>query len=346
MIIKLDLEGEQSKQIENLVKEGKYSDLYQFIKIAINNQLQEEKAGISENESIPIGHSIHKATQKAMQDILRSLSDVPLEKSELVPIPEPLIWSFYNRFFPVRVVIQQLAVMVTEKKWLKLSEVQDQAYVLAQMISETLKNYELEHDISRNEKISTGLPISDSELMQYKKKKREDKAVASKLRFQDQFVGRYIKRDSTFKGACFQMRLMGAKIENDECYVSLTELGREFALMKNPIIDDEDYSRAFSDDEVKFIFTKILPQFNLENIIVQRILIELKNKNLTASEIDEIFLQEKKKYFESSKSGMSSKDLSETVVSERVATMGRLSELHIVNWKIDHDGKSVYSIVI
>ena len=52
MIIKLDLESDQYSEIEKLANEGKYQDVIQFIKIAISNQIQEEKSeDSSHNES-------------------------------------------------------------------------------------------------------------------------------------------------------------------------------------------------------------------------------------------------------------------------------------------------------
>lgn len=350
VIIKLDLESELYQKIDELVRDGKYSDLYQFIKIAINNQLQEEKTGVSKGIETDVSQPISTSTKKLLREIYRELSDIPLEKSELPVMPQPLIWSFYNRFFPVKIVVRHLASLVSEsKKWIKLNEVQDQAFDYAERISERLKEYEDEHNISRNEKLSTGLPLPRSELKGlrgYKKKNKEDKLVASKIRFQDQFVGHYIKKDSVFKGACFEMGLVGVKIDNDECLLSLTEIGREFALLENPILEQDKLTQAFSDEEAKFILEKVIPKFSLENIIVKRILNELQNKSLTANEIDDIFTEEKKKYYASSKLlEESKKKLFNSTTSERVATMGRLSELRAVNWKIDSGGRSVYSIV-
>ena len=44
MLIKVDVDGDLYKKIEGLVKDGKYDDLYDFVKIALNNQIQEEKS--------------------------------------------------------------------------------------------------------------------------------------------------------------------------------------------------------------------------------------------------------------------------------------------------------------
>lgn len=285
-----------------------------------------------------------------MQEIARRLSAVPLEKSEIIPFPPPLIWSFYTRFFPVKVVIRQLAILqsTNNQKWIELETVQDEAFTYSENISDSLREYEDDKNIPRNEKLSTGLPLPRTELRGLRKserEKRENKLVASKIRFQEQFVGRYIKKDSKFKGACFEMGLMSVKIEDNSCFVGLTEVGRELALMENPILDDSDYAKAFSDNEVKFILEKIIPKFELEKIIVVKILDELKNKKLSSDEIDKIFEDEKRNYYTNLKvtSEQMNKHLN-SITQERVATMGRLSELQAVVWKIDNQGKSVYSL--
>ena len=98
--------------------------------------------------------------------------------------------------------------------------------------------------------------------------------------------------------------------------------------MENPILDKESYESAFSDKEIDFIFHKIYSRFPLENKIVKKIIERLKIDTLTSSEIDRLFKDEKKDF----------------LTEERIATMGRLSELQIVNWEIDNKGKSIYSL--
>ena len=357
MIIKLDLEGDLFERIETLVKDGKYNDLYQFIKLAINNQLQEEKSGVTDSgdfEKKSTKNPLQSITTEIQQNLANLLSDTELEESEIAPLSSSLIWSFYNRFFPVKVVVRQLALMLSDDKqwidlWIELSLVQDQAFFSAEEFSDKLKEYEDEKDVSRNEKLSTGLPLPSSELKGLRKserKKRENKLIASKIRFQEQFLGSYIKKHSTFKGACFEMGLIRVKIEHGACLVSLTDLGREFAIMENPIMDNDEYNKAFSDDEVKFILEKIIPKFELEKIIVDRILNELKNNELSSEEIDKIFEDEKLRYY--SNTGEIKEDrkkkLLNSITQERVATMGRLSEMRVVNWRTDKEGKSNYSL--
>jgi hypothetical protein len=215
--------------------------------------------------------------------------------------------------------------------WVELGDLQVEAFESAQDVATRLKNMELGARMPRNKKLSTGLPASNLELSGLRgtaKKKKDDKILRGRIRFMDQIVGKYVTRDRTFSGACFELGLIAVKPENQTCYVSLTELGREFASLENPILDKESYESAFSDKEIDFIFHKIYSRFPLENKIVKKIIESLKIDTLTSSEIDGLFKDEKKVF----------------LTEQRIATMGRLSELQIVNWEIDNKGKSIYSL--
>jgi len=353
MLIKIDIESDLFKQIEKLVSEGKYENFYQFLKVAMNNQLQEEKSEIISSDKTvpsPLDAKLNKIGQVLQQRIFNLLSEVPLEESEIVPIPKDLIWSFYTRFFPVKVVIRKLVTMLySEKKWIKLSDLQDESFFSAEAISDDLRGYEDDYNLPRNEKHSTGLPLPKSELYGLrgnKKKSKEEKLKASKIRFQEQIVGRQINKVSPdFSGACFEMGLMRVKFEDGECFVTLTENGYEFALMENPILDFDECNRSFSNEEIQFIKEKIISKFGLENKLVNLIIKQLESKMLSAKEIEIIFEKEKLQYYQDKISNEEYKrKLISTTTSERVATMGRLSELRITNWKINKQGQSEYSL--
>ena len=63
-----------------------------------------------------------------------------------------------------------------------------------------------------------------------------------------------------------------------EYRISMTDLGKEFYLLDNPVLNG-DYTRAFSDDEVECIKNKIIPQRELEHRLVDVALEEIKNYN-------------------------------------------------------------------
>lgn len=335
MIIKVDLDADQIKRIEKLIENGEYSNIRQFIDIAISNQIEEEGAsdtitvrkGILEIPT-PVGIPVGKEWRD-------SIKKINLEKSELKPQQNKLIWYFYNRFFPQKIVVYQLAQMIAgfHKNWIELSEIQDKAFLLASQVSVRLKENEYTKKIARNKKLSTGLPtpsIELSALKGIKKRKKEGKLQKGRIRFMEQIVGtvKEKKEGKFFTGACFELGLISVKFSEDTCYVSLTEKGRTFAIQKNPILDEEKFERSFSDEETRFILQEIYPNFELENKLIKEIIEQVKIKRLTSKEIDPIFQKEHRKQF----------------TEERVATMGRLSELQIVDWEIDNKGKSWYTL--
>ena len=237
---------------------------------------------------------------------------------------------------------------------MNLDEWQASAVSIAQNWYRYLKENEIKKESKTNEKLTIGLPTHIYELDRMKGKrdrnKLEKKIASSKSRFMDQFVGRYNKKKEIFDGACFRMGLIEGKRSGNSSFVSLTELGKEFALLKNPIIHEKKTSHAFSNEEVKLIYEKIIPQFHLEKQIIEDIITELKQKTMTSNDIQKIFNEYKKLIFEyypidtkklTDKERIKKKE--DKITQTKVATMGRLSELKIVDWET-RDKVSRYSL--
>lgn len=72
----------------------------------------------------------------------------------------------------------------------------------------------------------------------------------------------------------------------------------------------------------------IYKRFSLEKKIREKIIKWLKKESLTSQQIGQIFRNERPEF----------------ITDERIATMGRISELQLVNWEIDSQGKSKYSL--
>lgn len=198
--------------------------------------------------------------------------------------------------------------------------------------------------------MSVGLPIHPSEIKKFKRKREvikiQNKIDSSKKRFMNQFVGKYSKKDQSFYGFCFSMGLMAVKLSGTKVLVSLTELGKEFALIKNPVINEQRLDNTFSIDETKFIVKKIIPQFKLEQQIIKDIIDELLRKNtLDSNQINSIVEGYKKLIFEFYSNDPEKLDevkKKSIIVQARVAIMGRLSEIGMVDWTIDNARVSHY----
>ena len=368
MLLKVEIDNETFRKIQQLIDDGKYQNLYQFVTIAIRNQIHEEFVTPDSNiilsptaeKRIPLGEAtkLFSETKSMPEQILdpnlrRLLENTIPSTSEVEVQYDDLIWSFYNRFLPVKIVIYQLATMVAgHGSWVELTDLQSLSYESALKISENLREYEEQHDLSRNQKLSTGLPTPLNELNGVKRikerRKIEDKINSSRKRFMEQFVGKRIHLEDDvdkFKGACFDMGMMSVKFLGDTTLVNLTQTGKEFALLKNPILDEKRKDISFSNDEVEFILKKIIPKFKLEKSVVDRILDEVKRRPIKAEDATRIYKEEKGKYLK-----LASKQeipfLNDKLdKQQRIATMGRLSELGLVKWEIDEKGFSIYSNV-
>ncbi len=368
MIIKFDIENDQYLEIEDLIKKGKYQDVIQFIKLSISNQLQEEK-----NQGIVNNKDSDRIPEKVFADITpdqiaafvknsegirnRLLQNVKhiegliiTDDSDNKKTNVDFIWSFYNRFFPVKLAVVKLAQLITpEKPYCNLDEWREVATEAGQEYEKILGEFEIEIGYRRNQRMTIGLPTHYSILDGIKRKgarKRiEDKLSSSKNRFANQFVGRYNRKKNTLEGAPFLMDLISFKISGDECLISLTNLGKEFASLRNPLLN-EDYSKIFSNDEVEIIYKKIIPQFKIEKQIIEIIINDLKNKKLTAEQCQSIFSDYEElilKFSLDKPEKLGIEGIKKKITEARIGTMGRLSELKIIDWEFIN-GKSHYSL--
>ncbi len=334
MLIKIDVKSDLYDRIQKLIDSEKFIDIHQFITIAISNQLQEESSGISPKlgKSLPLQDKISETIEEKQDEIVKRLWEFSPQVSQYKPNTEDMICPFYTRFFPVKVIIHKLASMLSpQKPWIEIREIQEEALIFAEKISTKLRDIEEAKQSRRNEKLSTGLPMPKTEfsnLKGIKKRKKEEKYQSSKIRFKEQFVGKPKTKEPYFSGACFSMGLIAVKFEGEACLVSLTQEGKDFALHDNPILDEKNFEHSFSEQEINFIINKIYPKFPSENKIIHEIIKVFQDKIFGPNDINEIFEKENRKDFR----------------AERVSTMGKLSEIQLVDWKINQEAKSVYSI--
>lgn len=95
----------------------------------------------------------------------------------------PLIWEFYTRMLPVKLLVAVLADMMIEKKMIAVNynKFREEGYYTALGLAERLSDYEKKWKIKRNEKRSTGFPIL--------RKDMEKGSAPGKARFQEYFIG-------------------------------------------------------------------------------------------------------------------------------------------------------------
>ena len=281
----------------------------------------------------------------------------------------PLLWNFYSRLLPAKIAITALGDLVRieqqtgnkKPNWILISDLRRKVYDISEELAEKLRSHERQNKLGRTEKISTGFPKP----VIYNSEKPELQGLAEK-RFKDKYVINIRKNTKTRKqhleGILAAMGLVTVIKIGKEYRISMTDLGKEFYLFDNPVLNG-DYTHAFSDDEVECIKNKIIPQRELEHRLVDVALEEIKNYNEQegesyAGKLNKMFEQEFRNFVKSySDNAMHKQKLEEEFIkiglgSEeetpikacRVATMGRLSELGLVKWIIDKNASSRYSI--
>ena len=280
----------------------------------------------------------------------------------------PLLYSFYSRLLPVKIVLTVLCDLLERNKGSKigLNVFRVHAYDFAEEIAEDLSKYESENNKARNVKKSTGLPKKGRE------NKDEEKITMAQKRFKDQFVGKVRKSRITktdhFQGALPSLGLVYASEENNKVYISLTELGKEFFLMDNPIVKGDYDKGPFTEPEANFILEKLIPQRELEQKFVKGAIsvVKMFQKDTTIPKISKkdcekitCALDDKIKeiaieYIKKNPGSQdkynlnhleSKNEASERKISQwRLATMGRLAELKVVDWQINEKGDSEYSL--
>jgi len=320
--------------------------------IAVDEFEKQKPLGISDFDHVRLQDNFDKTS--------KFISQLEITKPENIYEYDgyPLLFRFYSRFFPVKIVIAVLANMMCEKNQTKirLEDFRIAAYDIAEEISGKIANKEKNSDAPRNKKISTGLPKKAQEGEDILKKAHAQK------RFKDQYIGRLRKNRKTEKehieGAPGALGLIYAFKENGETYVTLTDKGKRFSLMPNPAIRGDFRDNAITKEESEFILNELIPGLDLEKEFIDTAVKTVKKPNKKSritDVLDEEFLKTIKKFkaknpkktkaFDLNNLSTLSNDATKRrIVGWRVATMGRMSELRIVNWEINEKGESEYSL--
>ena len=339
----------------------------------------------------------------------KKVYDIPKEKTilkyESYEDKYPLLWRNYSRIFPAKVVITVLANMMYTKNtdYVKLSDLRNEALLVCKGLVNKIKEYEKNKEIKKLDKISIGFPNHDFDILQFnnfhfdeEKEKVYNKERDIDKRFKDRFIGKVeiIQSESPasfqFEGILSALGIVKCFLDISEPiytqnysdkssgYVTLTESGKKFFLLSNPLIEKQIDEKSngeiipFSDEEIDLIMKEMLycGKLKLEKIIIDTILEGMKpGKWYDADTITEWMKVDIEKFVKEQEKSWPSRDLFETeldnykkikaenlkkeggeklgvsrISSWRAATMGRLSELRKIKWRISPKGKSEYSL--
>ncbi len=305
----------------------------------------------------------HMKVQGNYDNTMKYINSLKISKPEnIIPYDGyPMLTTSYNRFLPIKLSVLMLAHMLESKKdsKIELKNIRVNGYDLLEEYGEMIAKYEKINGVKRQYKKSTGLPKKI-------KSDDKDKDIETKIRIKDIQIGRTrISRKlggNHFDGALSALGLVYAFEQDDKVFVSLSELGKEFILKKNPIFPKNDFIKsALSEEECDLIFKKIIPKRSLENQIVKKILSTVKEqgpklsiaeskknlKELEANIHSEIIEYIKKNPDECERFNISelkgdNAKIRARIKQKRLAIMGRLVELRKIKWIINEKSISEY----
>ncbi|AFS83372.1 hypothetical protein [Candidatus Nitrosopumilus sediminis] len=299
MLVRLNLESNVHQKIKKLIEDGHFENEHDFIRMAINNELEEylsqgnRRSTELIDSEINLDESVTKKLEKidfeqVSKKLNRIFEQIDVSIDGKLPISPPgvlygpssagLIWVFQNRFFPVKVIVFELLRQISQgdSKWIDLEQFKDDISDFAIPIGETLQHVH----VKNNElNLAVGFPVSKEKLLQRhgkrslkkikRKQDKEDWLIArynsGRKRFADQFLGKFGKKDNkkVFTGACFEMGLL--LVSEDSKKITLSSNGRKFASLQNPVIDNIQSDTI--QKTVENIFSKEEVDFILENVL-------------------------------------------------------------------------------
>ena len=272
----------------------------------------------------------------------------------------PLLFTHYSRLLPVKIAISLLGNMMREQKSpvINFNDFRARAYELAEEISKKLTVYEKENKKTRDEKISTGLPRPSimNEITA--------KQALAEQRYKDRYFGKLKKSqdtgETTFEGALMALGIIKIFAKKKDALITLTDLGKKLYLLDNPIINGMNFP-AFSNEEREFLVTKIIPNRPLETKLIKAATEIITYEDALSSDItdalDTEFESTLRNFVKSSNDKKFTDKIQRDIIDKtdeikqnnegkqtpveacRIATMGRLTELGVVSWDINKEGK-------
>ena len=227
-----------------------------------------------------------------------------------------LIWNMHNRILPVKFLLHVIAweIYTSGGPFVRLDYIKDTVMVELESFTNKINDLDVRLEwTAKDYKVGVAFPDtyeSAENLPKIKKykgrgrgrgqavyeEKVKEQVKSSIASFLDRFLGKPMKEEGSYSGACFEMGLLVANVKNE---ITLTPQGLEFVKYENPVITCVIESRnhtekIFSNDEVAFIIKNIIPRFDLERILTSKILEQ--NEDLLGQQITSMLSDEQKDY--------------------------------------------------
>jgi len=325
----VDITQEQAQTIRKLINEGKYKNFAQFIlnsienQIYIENQMQDEP-NFEENIQISNitlkGIKSDKGTKSYKDEInltniknnpicvsTPSFSDLGYSTKNDVSEDNTWIWGQVNRILPIKIGLRVLLAIIKNEQWILLEEFSKTAANYAANLGTYLRVIEDKKNISRENRISTGLPDINS----YK----------SIMRYKSHFLA-YIRKDNKYDGAMPYLKFVNLKkTDKGTDMIGMTKHGLSFAKFENPVIDLKDYTQSLSNQEIEFYLYHASQNVKGEYNAINWLLDTLKTNPVNREGINDLLKEEYGSIWQASVA---------VINTQRSGLMARMFELNLI----------------
>jgi Arc/MetJ-type ribon-helix-helix transcriptional regulator len=251
------------EKIRKHIISGKFASFAEFIETALENQVAwEEESNVFKPSQVD--QILKGRTATAISESKALLNAYTLEGQErgigyrfpelglspegyyevkVVSIPNNFadkrtpLWGQYNRVLPVKLSLRFLINLLKgqQENSVELAHFRDAVADVAREFGLLLTELDKRAKKSYGERLSTAFPVQDD---QYK----------SKERFKNQFVG-YLDGRGQPHGLAAKLKLISIFNQEGQTLVGVTDPGLQFAILKNPVIDEGNPQKPFSEEE-------------------------------------------------------------------------------------------------
>jgi hypothetical protein len=271
VILCLEIDSSTKANLDELLKLGQYDDFSQAVCVAISNQLllhqHARRAGgsfvvPSDDPAAKLPKKSDSALLPTRQNQLKipRLFSTPAclpQECELAAIPGDAFvsgavvpvdrWIFgqHNKLLPVKASCRALASMIADNRGIPLARAASETASQAAELGVYLREIDQKNGLSRDESFAVAFPVSDS-----------DAGDKARLRYANQFVGA-VNKQGQLSGLLADLKLISL-VPGRDARIRLTQAGWEFAVLKNPVLDDISVSGLkFGNQEIAFLLDHI-----------------------------------------------------------------------------------------
>ncbi|WP_435161119.1 hypothetical protein [Halorubrum sp. SY-15] len=235
-----ELEPAAYEEVQQLVQEGKYDSVEQFLRVAAQNQLAIER---SQGDTKQSNQSTKTEKSGARHWKYNPPNKVPTGAPFDDQRDEILLFSQYYRFFPLKCALYKLAGLSADAGGaVSLNEARKYIGEEIWPIREAIVDWEERNDIKKQNRKSTGFP--------------KDKDQSMK-RYLDHYVGKVQTQKGQPAGFGHDLGYVAFQEDGADWKIQLTSTGSKFVQMDNPLLRNGPDAPTLSEEEQAFIVATI-----------------------------------------------------------------------------------------